>query len=266
MAERYLGTPSHPHARLPFLFDTRFGGSDSKASAYNAGDPSSIPGSGSSSGEGTATHSSTLAWKISWMEEPGRVQSMGSQRVGHDWATSLSLFTSLLNEESRTDEGHSNAAPSGTSQEWFGHEQWEGVVMTWMPRLRRGSPFDWLITLERVRRSEKGMDDKVYWACWMEAKPKLHWPLLSPLEVAVVAKGVSTEQAFWCLGEGWKNGEGAELGARRPWSSNSSFPTISVCDSEQVQFCFLTWPFFLKNEGIFLNDAGVFPASILLGY
>ena len=31
-----------------------------------------------------ATHSSTLAWKISWMEEPSRVQSMGSQRVGHD--------------------------------------------------------------------------------------------------------------------------------------------------------------------------------------
>ena len=31
-----------------------------------------------------ATHSSTLAWKIPWVEEPGRVQSMGSQRVGHD--------------------------------------------------------------------------------------------------------------------------------------------------------------------------------------
>ena len=40
-----------------------------------------------------ATHSSTLAWKIPWMEEPGRLQSMGSRRVGHDWATSLSLFT-----------------------------------------------------------------------------------------------------------------------------------------------------------------------------
>ena len=34
-----------------------------------------------------ATHSSTLAWKIPWMEEPGRLQSMGSQRVGHDWVT-----------------------------------------------------------------------------------------------------------------------------------------------------------------------------------
>ena len=40
-----------------------------------------------------ASHSSTLAWKIPWTEEPGRLQSMGSLRVGHDWATSLSLFT-----------------------------------------------------------------------------------------------------------------------------------------------------------------------------
>ena len=40
-----------------------------------------------------APHSSTLCWKIPWTEEPGRLQSMGSLRVGHDWATSLSLFT-----------------------------------------------------------------------------------------------------------------------------------------------------------------------------
>ena len=40
-----------------------------------------------------APHSSTLAWKIPWMEEPGRLQSMRSLRVGHDWLTSLLLFT-----------------------------------------------------------------------------------------------------------------------------------------------------------------------------
>ena len=40
-----------------------------------------------------ATHSSTLAWKIPWTEEPGRLQSMGSRRVRHDWATPLLLFT-----------------------------------------------------------------------------------------------------------------------------------------------------------------------------
>ena len=40
-----------------------------------------------------APHSSALAWKIPWTEEPGRLQSMGSLGVGHDRATSLSLFT-----------------------------------------------------------------------------------------------------------------------------------------------------------------------------
>jgi len=40
-----------------------------------------------------APHSSILAWKIPLTEEPGRLQSLGSLRVGHDWATSLSLFT-----------------------------------------------------------------------------------------------------------------------------------------------------------------------------
>ena len=45
-----------------------------------------------------APHSSTLAWKIPWMEEPGGLQSMGSLTVGHDWATSLS----------RTGEGNGN--------------------------------------------------------------------------------------------------------------------------------------------------------------
>ena len=50
---------------------------------------SSLP----SSEKAMTPHSSTLAWKIPRTEEPGRLQSMGSLRVGHDWATSLSLFT-----------------------------------------------------------------------------------------------------------------------------------------------------------------------------
>ena len=48
---------------------------------------------GSSLEKAMAPHSSTLAWKIPWTEEPGGLQSMGSRRVGHDWAPSLSLFT-----------------------------------------------------------------------------------------------------------------------------------------------------------------------------
>ena len=99
------------------------GGSDGKASVYSVGDPGPIRGSGRSAGEGIgyplqyswaslesqlvknlpavwetwvrslgwedplekemATHSSILAWKIPWMKEPGRLLSMGSQRVGH---------------------------------------------------------------------------------------------------------------------------------------------------------------------------------------
>ena len=50
----------------------------------DAGDVESIPGSGRSSGVGSGNHSSILAWKISWTVEPGGLQSMGLQRVGHD--------------------------------------------------------------------------------------------------------------------------------------------------------------------------------------
>ena len=60
------------------------GGSDGKASACNAGDTGSIPGREVPLEKEMATHSSTLAWKIPWTEEPGRLQSVGSQRVIHD--------------------------------------------------------------------------------------------------------------------------------------------------------------------------------------
>ena len=49
-----------------------------------------------------AIHSSTLAWRIPWTEDPGRLQSMGLQRVGHDWATFLSLFLIGLYWKART--------------------------------------------------------------------------------------------------------------------------------------------------------------------
>ena len=81
---------SHPDGRgFP-------GGSEDNESAFNAGEPSLIPGSGRSSGEGNsnllhyslekgmAIHSSILTWRIVWTEGPGKLQSMGLQRVGHD--------------------------------------------------------------------------------------------------------------------------------------------------------------------------------------
>ena len=60
-----------------------------KASACNERDPGSIPGSGRSLEKEMATHSSMLAWRIPWTEEPGGLQSMGLLRIGHNWASSL---------------------------------------------------------------------------------------------------------------------------------------------------------------------------------
>ena len=55
-----------------------------------------------------APHSSTLGWKIPWMEEPGRLQSMGLLRVGHDSVTSFSLFTFHFHALDKEMATHSN--------------------------------------------------------------------------------------------------------------------------------------------------------------
>ena len=60
------------------------GGSDGKASACNAGDPGAIPALGRSPGEGNGNPLQDSCWRIPRMEEPGGLQSMGSQKVGHD--------------------------------------------------------------------------------------------------------------------------------------------------------------------------------------
>ena len=60
------------------------GDSDGKESVCSVGDPDLIPGWEDPLEKGMAMHSSILAWRIPWTEEPGRLQSIGSQRVGHD--------------------------------------------------------------------------------------------------------------------------------------------------------------------------------------
>ena len=65
------------------------------AKAGDTGDAGSISGSGRSPREGMATHSSILAWRIPWTEDPGGLQSMGLQRAGHDWATDTLTFKGL---------------------------------------------------------------------------------------------------------------------------------------------------------------------------
>ena len=69
------------------------GGSNGKESAYNARGPGSSPRSGRPLEKGMATHSSILAWRTPWTEEPGGPQSIGSQSVRHDLATNTFTFT-----------------------------------------------------------------------------------------------------------------------------------------------------------------------------
>ena len=64
---------------------------DSKESTCNAGDLGSVPGLGRSLEMVIATHSSILAWRIPWTEEPGGLKSMGSQRVGQDSVTNTDV-------------------------------------------------------------------------------------------------------------------------------------------------------------------------------
>ena len=84
-----------------------------------------------------APHSSTLAWKIPWTEEPGRLQSMGLHRVGHDWATSLSL--------SCIGEGNGNPLQCSCLENPRDGEAWwaavYGVVQsqTWLKQLSSSS-------------------------------------------------------------------------------------------------------------------------------
>ena len=83
----------NPGASRSSLFHSATcGAADSKEAACNAGDPGSIPGAGSPLEKGMATHTSILSWRTSWTEEPGGLQSMGLQRIGHDRVTDTSTL------------------------------------------------------------------------------------------------------------------------------------------------------------------------------
>ena len=109
-----------------------------------------------------ATHSSTLAWKIPWMEEPGGLQSMGSRRVGHNWTNSLSL--SCIGEangnppqcsclENPRDGGAWWAAVYGVAQSW-----------TRLKRLSSRSSIE-LVNFTFFHISGWGIDELLW--CWM---------------------------------------------------------------------------------------------------
>ena len=88
-----LGSPTRDETwayEVKTLSPNHCSSSVGQESACNAGDLGLISGLGRSPG-GDATHSSTLAWRIPWTEEPGGLQSMGSQRVRHDCTTNFQL-------------------------------------------------------------------------------------------------------------------------------------------------------------------------------
>ena len=76
-----------------------------------------------------ATHSRTLAWKIPWMEEPGILQSMGLQRVGHDWATSLHFIMSweLIHNSETAEWKVCNILSHPEKLCLYFYQQWTGV-------------------------------------------------------------------------------------------------------------------------------------------
>ena len=88
-----------------------------------------------------APHSSTLAWKIPWTEEPGRLQSMGSRRVRHDWVTSLSLFT-FMHWRGKWQPtpvflpGESQGRGSLVGCRLWGHTESDTTEVTWQQQLR----------------------------------------------------------------------------------------------------------------------------------
>ena len=84
-----------------------------------------------SSEKAMATHSSTLAWKIPWTEEPGRLQSMGSWRVAHDWATSLSCIG----------EGNGNPLQCSCLENPRDGRAWWAAIYRWPPE-----NFGWIST------------------------------------------------------------------------------------------------------------------------
>ena len=125
------------------------GGSDGKASVYNAGDPGSIPGLGRSPGEGNGnpldpwvgkipwrrkwqSTAGLFAWKIPWTEEPGRLQPMGSQRVRHNWVTSLSDWTTTTIFKKVSVMGEEKDKIRGVVLDWRRPERHSNQIQAWL--------------------------------------------------------------------------------------------------------------------------------------
>ena len=165
-----------------------------------------------------ATHSSTLAWKIPWAEEPGRLQSMGLRRVGHNWATSLSLSLSCIGE------GDGNPLQCSCLENPRGRGAWwaavYGVVQrrTWLKQLSSSSSRSRVILLSIQRETAWA-----WTAALLEMKGMLGWQERWWLTKASKS---STISASWEMCPR-VNGK-AVRGRSHPFSVFRRFPTATV--------------------------------------
>ena len=137
-----------------------------------------------------APHSSTLAWKILWVEEPGRLQSMGSLRVRHDWASSLHFSLSC------TGEGNGNPLQcSWLENPRDGRAWWAAIYGVTQGRAR----------LKRLSSSSK-METLFYLFCNQPMLPK-------------VRQGSTPTRAFHCPGWFSASAEDPKVGQEPPWAS-----------------------------------------------
>ena len=121
-----------------------------------------------------APHSSTLAWKIPWTEEPGRLQSMGSQRVRHICATSLSLFTFMHWRKKWQSTpvflpGESQGAEPGGLPSMGSHRvghNWNDLAAAAWQLFLLILNFLWVILLVRVKKLNPGSLLSISW-CWI---------------------------------------------------------------------------------------------------
>ena len=97
-----------------------------------------------------APHSRTLAWKIPRMEEPGGLQSMGSLRVGHDWATSLSLFTFMHWRRKWQPTPVSCLENPRDGRAWWAAVYGVAQSRTWLKRLSSSSSSEWIAWARRL--------------------------------------------------------------------------------------------------------------------
>ena len=86
-----------------------------------------------------APHSSTLAWRIPWTEEPGRLQSMGSLRVGQDWATSFHIPPSCIGEGNGNPLQYSCLENPRDRGAWWAAVYGVAQSQTWLKRLSSSS-------------------------------------------------------------------------------------------------------------------------------